>query len=106
MPSFFRRTATLFLTCVLISSALNGATFVVPEDDELIRDSRAIVIATVRDMNGEFALNRDIVTVIDLDVEAVLKGDPALANGLRLHQPGGFVGQQFMAVSGSAVFWK
>lgn len=98
--------ASLFLfVCFLIPQAAWAASFIVPHDDEMIRDADAIVIATVRDMYPQFATNRDIVTNIGFDVEEVLKSSPGLEPPLRLRELGGIIGEQFMVASGTPVYW-
>ena len=95
----------LLLLLVLTQPVL-AAVFIVPTDDSLIERADAIVIATVREMNGVFELSGDIVTEIDLDVQQVLKGDFQPDQPLRLREAGGVVGTEAMFVSESPVYWK
>lgn len=96
----------LLTLSLLLASSSHAAVFIVPPDDDLIDSADAIVIGTVREMNGQFALNGDIVTALDIDVEHVLKGSIAAKRSMRLMELGGEVGRRIMAVSESAGYWK
>ena len=94
------------VAAILLTTSLSAAVFVVPSDDDLIDSADAVIIGTVRAMNGQFALNGDIVTAVDIDVEQVLKGSLTAKRTIRLIELGGEVGTRVMAVSESAGYWK
>jgi hypothetical protein len=107
-----RRTIAALIIALIPLSA-SAVVYVVPADDDLIEYADAIVIGTVRSMEGAFALDGGIVTNIELEVENVLKPGGELAWGwrpgrresIRLEQPGGVVGSEAMLVSGAPQFW-
>jgi hypothetical protein len=96
----------LFAVTLLIASAAPAAVFLVPPDVQMIHEADAVVVATVREMNGRFDLDGAIVTDIRLDVEQVLKGDIDAAKPLIVQRMGGVVGEQFTAVSDNVEYWK
>ena len=75
------------LSCV----GAHAATYVVPKDEFLIGQSDAIVIARALHSHVEESAQRGIETVTVFAVEEVLKGDPSLANGIRVRALGGMV---------------
>lgn len=101
--SMLARLPLVLLLLALIPGTLGAASFVVPTDDELIDRAEAIVVARIGSMHPRFATNRDIVTGIDVEVEEFLKGD--IETPLQLVELGGIIGEQFMAASGSPVYW-
>lgn len=89
-----------FLIVALAAVSLQAATFVVPSDEILIRDSRAIVSATVVAAEPRFDENGDIETVVTLQVDEVLKGEVA-AERLSLVEWGGRIGDRASVMSGA-----
>src|SRR5687768_15379841 len=104
LPITMPRSLVLLFT-LLLANAAQAAVFVVPPDDDLIDSADAIVIGTVRQATGQFALDGDIVTVVEIEVEHVLKGTIARKRTMQLTELGGEVGRRVMAVSESAGYW-
>lgn len=95
----------LFALLILVASAANAAVFIVPDDDDLIDDADAIVIASIDDMTGQFVWGGDIRTEMRLRIHDVLKGD-VNRDDFRIHEPGGTVGRFIMVTSDAPVYWK
>jgi len=94
----------LLLGVVFATVPVTAELYVVPSDTELIAQSQAIVVGTVTGLNGAFAENGDIVTNIDIDVDAVLKGNVDHGT-IRLVEQGGIVGGKIMVVSAAPQYW-
>ena len=89
---------------VLTASAASAATLIVPPDNDVIDAADAIVIGTLEAANGEFLLNGDIITNIDLRIERVLKGSVS-TGPFRIRELGGTVGNHMMMVSEAPAYW-
>ncbi|MFP5245826.1 MAG: hypothetical protein ACLGH0_03955, partial [Thermoanaerobaculia bacterium] len=100
------RCPPLLLVFLVVSLSLPAAAelYIVPADDELIQQSTAIVIGTVSSMHSTF-VGESIITNIDIDVEAVLKGQLKPGARIRLAEPGGEVGGRVMMVSAAPTYW-
>jgi hypothetical protein len=99
----------LSLTCLmmlLFASVASATTFVVPDDEELIKKSNAIVIGTVE---GSYVQETDgiIETVYEIRVDESLKEFP-MPRGttplLRIVTPGGVIGDRGLHVEAAAHF--
>jgi Dual-action HEIGH metallo-peptidase len=102
-----RSRAVLFLLAVaLLATAANAAVFIAPKDVELIDAADIIVIGRVTQMNGEFLLDGDIATMVDIEVESVLKGTVPSSMKMRIGELGGVVGSAAMGVSASPRYWR
>jgi hypothetical protein len=81
---------------------VEGATFVVPADRDLVRRSDAIVIGAAVDSYARWTSDNTIETVTLFQVEESLKG---VAQGLiEIVEPGGEIGEQAVVVAGSPRF--
>lgn len=99
------RTVSLALVCValLLTAAAEAATFVVPDDRDLIHRADAIVIATSTLSYGQFTRDGGIETVTKMSVEEVLHGT-ALSGTIDVVEPGGVVGNVAAYIAGSPRF--
>jgi hypothetical protein len=91
---------------LLFATIASATTFVVPEDDELIAKSNAIVIGTVE---GSYVqeTNGIIETVYEIRVEEALKDFPTPKGSsplLRIVTPGGVLGDRALHVESAAHF--
>lgn len=102
----FRVAAPLLLLATLLASVANAAIFIAPKDTALIDAADIIVIGRINKMNGEFVNGNDIATMIDIDVETVLKGSVPSSMKLRIGELGGFVGSEIMGVSAAPRYWR
>lgn len=92
--------------CVLLAflaTSVGAATFVVPDDGELLRRTDAVVIGTVE---GSFVeeSGSGINTVYEVRVERSMKGAASRDSLLRVVSPGGVAGDRAVSVPGSAHF--
>ena len=87
---FLRKLAPSLLVLSTVVGA-RAATYVVPKDEVLIDRSDAIVIARALHSHVQESTERGIETFTVFAVEEVLKGDTALANGIRVREPGGMI---------------
>jgi hypothetical protein len=88
VPRLFR----FLLSCLIALSCvgLRAATYVVPPDEAMIGRADVIVIARALHSHVQRS-DGGIETVTVFAVEDVLKGDATLADGLRVHSPGGMI---------------
>lgn len=94
------------LLALLLAPAIHAAIFIAPKDTAIIDSADLIVIGRITQMNGEFVANGDIVTVIDIEVESVLKGSVPASKRIRIAEPGGVVGSAAMGVSAAPRYWR
>jgi hypothetical protein len=88
------------LAVLLISSAAQGASFIVPSDASMIHSADAIVVARVVDSTGEYATSgRQILTASKLQIEEVLKGTVDPNAPLVVRDAGGVMPTEIMGVS-------
>ena len=80
---------------------LFATTYIVPEDRELIRSARAIVIATGEASYSRFTSDDRLVTIAELRIEDSLKGDLAKGTLVRLTEMGGTVGDLSLVIAGA-----
>jgi hypothetical protein len=99
------RAAVLGLLLLASVASVDGATFLVPTDDEMIDDAEAIVVGTVREMHSELTAAGEIVTKITFDVELSLKKHSSIGATVTLEEAGGIVDGRFMATSASPTYW-
>ena len=104
-PDPFCRNLTLVLTVLLTSFTLHAASFVVPPDEALIRAADAIVLGTVESTQPQFDDRGEIVTLVSLRLDSVIKGDLSVMETVRVTVPGGVVGNQARRVSGMPAYW-
>ena len=93
----------LLVTALFLSAAAEAATFVVPDDRDLVQRADAIVIATPVISFGQFTRDGGIETVTKMSVEEVIKGT-ASSDALDVFEPGGVVGNVASMVAGSPRF--
>jgi len=86
------------------ASTLQAITYVVPQDRDLVRRARAIVVASVVESHCELTADDRVVTVTTIEIEQSLKGDFAAGETIRLTLPGGEVGDRFFAIPGMPHF--
>jgi Ig-like domain CHU_C associated len=86
--------AAFACVAILVSSSLFAAVYVVPPDRALVHAAESVVVGTVVGSHCEFGSGGAITTVIDVDVETVLKGSPYPGNRLRLFELGGEIGSR------------
>jgi hypothetical protein len=86
----------------LCVSAATAATFVVPPDRVLVQKSDAIVRGTVLASHAEYLGSGAIVTVTDVSVGEVLKGQPGRI--VHVYAPGGVIGDRATIIPGAARF--
>src|SRR5687768_7307234 len=93
------------LLCLILFAPflLNGASFLVPADRELIDRADAIVVGTVLGSRSQIDKDGRVVTVHSLAASEVLKGRQ-LPLILEITEPGGIVGNIGVAVSGAAIY--
>lgn len=91
------------LILLIIASQVTAATFVVPDDAELVAKSAAIVVANVE---GSYAQETDgmIETIYELRVERSLKSFFRPDELLRVVSPGGMIGDRGVHVESAAHF--
>jgi hypothetical protein len=95
-----RLTRKALLLLLLLAAPLHAAVFIVPPDEDLIRDADAIVV--VRAANGvpQILESGDIATDTTFEVIEVLKGNIDNTRPLVVRDLGGTVGLMSMGVSG------
>src|SRR5258708_16575876 len=77
---------------VLCASSAFAVTYLVPKDGELIQHAGAIVVAHAATSHAELAPNGIAVTLADLTIDEVLKGDLHSGATINVVDPGGIVG--------------
>lgn len=96
----------LLLTAAVMSmfaSALQAATYVVPEDRELVAAAPRIVTGTVIDTYSRRSATGSIETVTEVAIEETLKGD-GVERTISMVHAGGHLGDEWMIESGAPVF--
>jgi hypothetical protein len=98
--------AAVALFLLFLSSTAGAATYVVPDDDQLIAQAEAIVVGRV--VSSEARPTRGIETWSAIEVEELLKGGAPFAPGqtIELAEAGGIVGQRALIVPGSPRYRK
>src|SRR5688500_2832343 len=93
--------AAVALFLVLLSSTAGAATYVVPDDDQLI--AQAEVIVSGRVVKAEARPTRGIETWSAIEVDEVLKGGAPFAPGyvFEVAEAGGIIGETALIVPGS-----
>jgi hypothetical protein len=97
--------AALTLLISLLASLVHGATFIVPEDEELIRGANAILTGRVLFAQPYFTDQGEIATQVQLIVDRSLKGPFPPGSSVTIHVPGGVIGDQGMKVSFAPAYW-
>jgi len=98
------RPKVISLVCMLLfGSAAMATTFVVPDDDELIAKSTAIVTGVVE---GSYVQETEgiIETVYEIRLDGALKPVPKAPELLRIVSPGGVLGDRALHVEAAAHF--
>src|SRR5947199_598197 len=94
--AFVVASAVLFL---FLAASASAATFVVPADREMVRQSDAIVVGSVLGSYCQRTATGGIETVTTFSVEEVVKGSPSSAE-LEIHEPGGSIGDTATLIPG------
>jgi len=89
------------LAVVLASQSLVAATFVVPNDREMVRRADAVAVATVLSQYTRVTDDDSIETVTTMSLEETIKGlVTASATTFEVHEPGGVVGDRTLIIPG------
>ncbi|HEX8619544.1 MAG TPA: hypothetical protein VF911_18330, partial [Thermoanaerobaculia bacterium] len=93
--------AAVALLFVLAGLNVQAASYVVPDDDQLIEQAEAIVVGRVA--SSETRPTRGIETWSGIHIEEVLKGPASFAPGstIQLAEAGGIIGERALIVPGS-----
>ncbi|MGH9456922.1 MAG: hypothetical protein ACRD2J_04705, partial [Thermoanaerobaculia bacterium] len=91
------------LACFMVPALAGAASYIVPDDADLIRSADAIAIVTVQSSYSYFALNGRILTDYVVRVDETIKG-LAGAETITVTQSGGVVGDIAMMTSGQPSF--
>jgi len=94
------RVHRIFLILALLATSLTAATFVVPEDREMVRRADIIVVATAGPSHARLNDDGGIETVTPITVAEVIKGG-SIPSTLTIVEPGGHVGEMFTVIPGS-----
>ena len=97
------RVFAVFGALLLTSSSLLAATFVVPDDREMVRRADIIVLATAGASISQLNNDGGIETVTPMSVSDVLKGS-GVPSTLNVYEPGGHIGNMFTVIPGSPRF--
>jgi hypothetical protein len=100
------RFAVLVLFLVFLSSTAGAATYVVPDDDQLIEQAEVIISGRV--VRAEARPTRGIETWSAIEIDEVLKGGGPFAPGatFELAEAGGIIGDTALVVPGSPQYKK
>lgn len=87
--------------CLSFGGAAKAASFIVPDDAEMVAKSDAIVTGTVE---GSYVEEREELTetTYEIRIDAVLKGAAEAGQLLRVVSPGGSIGERGTLVPGAA----
>jgi hypothetical protein len=91
---------TLLAVCLAAANA-SAATFLVPSDAELVRASKAIVVATAGSSASRFAPGGWIETVTEMRVDEAIKGPIDTGDIIHVTELGGIVNRLAYVVPGS-----
>lgn len=92
------------LLLFLIAVSSSAATFLIPNDRDLIAGAKAIVLATAGDSAGRRAPGGWLETVTELRIDEAIKGPLAAGETVRVVELGGVVGTRHYAVPGSPTY--
>jgi hypothetical protein len=102
-PSCWIRTATLFVSIVTASGAADATTLLKKNLDDLVRESDAIVVGTVSEIQAQYDASGDSHSFVTLTGLQVIHGEYQ-EGSLTLRLEGGRVGNHIRAVIGSPRF--
>lgn len=97
------KTLSALLVFLLLSSAVYGASFIVPPDRELIRRADAIVIGSALSSYARATSEGGIETVTPFSVEEVIKGEPG-GMTINVVEPGGVLNGRATLIAGIPQF--
>ncbi len=103
-PFLSRFFAVGIAAAILVSSPSFAATFIVPDDQELVGKSAAIVTGVVIDSVGQRRADGQIETIYNVRIEKSLKGTFERGEVVQVASPGGRVEKRWSAVIGAAHF--
>jgi hypothetical protein len=83
-----RRLSLLFASSLLVAASLGAATFVVPDDRNLVHQAQAIVVVSSLGSHTQLDADGAIETVTSMSVEEVIKGSVS-SDSFDVHEPGG-----------------
>jgi hypothetical protein len=89
----------LIVSLLTAVTSVQAITYIVPTDRDLVKRSKAIVVATAVDSHSELRDGGRLVTVATLQVERVLKG--AVGEKVQLVELGGAIGNRVTMITGS-----
>jgi hypothetical protein len=98
------RFAALFAIVLSIAASLDAATFVVPQDRELVRRAHLIVIGSALTSYTRLNSAGGVETVTPISVEEIIAGPKKLADTIDVVEPGGRFGDQVTLIPGSPQF--
>ncbi|MGK2858456.1 MAG: hypothetical protein ACSLFQ_14745 [Thermoanaerobaculia bacterium] len=95
-----------FVTSLFLLAAVDvrATSFIVPDDDVMVRQSEGIVVAIVTDGRSERTPQGGVRTVTELSVTDVLKGPFVPGQLVSVAQPGGSTPTLSLAIGGTARF--
>jgi len=102
LPKVIRSGRLLPALLVLLAPALSAITWVVPADRFEIERSSAVIVGRVLRSHVERVPGSGIETVTDVALEEAIKGDPGFL--VRLHVPGGVLGDEASLLPGAPSF--
>lgn len=95
------RTFSVLFVLSLVTVSAPAATYLVPNDSDLVTNAEGIVIATAIETHSELVDGSRIVTVTQFKIENVLKSSLQEGGILRLVQPGGIFGNRITMIGGT-----
>lgn len=98
--NFVRHTFTFALLIALLASSAAAATYIVPDDAQLVDSSRAIVVATALGSASRFDPAGRVETLYELAIDDVIKGD-VRGSTIEVAEWGGRIGDQWLVASGA-----
>jgi hypothetical protein len=93
----------LLIAALAFPLALHAATFVVPEDGEMVRRADAIVVGTPVSSFVQVASYGGLETVTEFEVSEAIKG-PIGTGRVQVHEPGGELNGQVREIFGAPKF--
>src|SRR5262249_16354082 len=89
---------------LLAAASADAATFLVPNDRDLVDGAKTIVVATAGESSGRRAPGGWLETVTALRVDEAIKGSLVAGQTINVVELGGVVGSKHYVVAGSPVY--
>lgn len=99
------RSLIVLFILVFSPGGARAASFIVPPDEALVHAADIIVLGTVSSTQPQFDDDGEIVTVVSLRLDEIIKGDLSVMETVRVLVPGGVVGNEAKRVSGMPAYW-